>query len=349
MEKSLNVTEQLKGKTILLYGGTGFLGKVWMSLVLAHFPDIEHIYMVVRSRKRSDGSIRQSSEQRLTEVATSGAFDPIREQHPKSAYMQFLNEKVTAIDGDVTNPFGGISDDMRDVLRGKVDILVNPSGVVDFNPPLDKSLDVNAFGMQNLVALAKDLGDIKFLHTSTCYVAGDRTGTVDEINPLSFPFPKADTLDIKHWDPDMEIKECMDMVTHAKRRAQDAFRQSDFLDVAKSNLKNKGEPTRGKALEKESSEWNASLSKINWSLKEQNGHNFGAGTTFTPTQSQSVSKSCVVRVSHLALCDQAVIESAVHFPKIGWNEGINTSAPLIYLINQGPLCWFPRPKNLCWM
>ena len=52
MEKSLNVTEQLKGKTILLYGGTGFLGKVWMSLVLAHFPDIEHIYMVVRSRKR---------------------------------------------------------------------------------------------------------------------------------------------------------------------------------------------------------------------------------------------------------------------------------------------------------
>ena len=37
MEQSLNVTEQLKGKTILLYGGTGFLGKVWMSLVSAHF------------------------------------------------------------------------------------------------------------------------------------------------------------------------------------------------------------------------------------------------------------------------------------------------------------------------
>ena len=113
--------------------------------------------------------------------------------------MQFLNEKVTAIDGDVTNPFGGISDDMRDVLRGKVDILVNSSGVVDFNPPLDKSLDVNAFGMQNLVALAKDLGDIKFLHTSTCYVAGDRTGTVDGSTSI-LPVSKADTLDIKHWD-----------------------------------------------------------------------------------------------------------------------------------------------------
>ena len=104
MEQSLNVTEQLKGKTILLYGGTGFLGKVWMSLVLANFPDIKHIYMVVRSRKRSDGTIRQSSEQRyLTEVATSGAFDPVRDQHPKAEYMRFMNEKVTAIDGDVTN------------------------------------------------------------------------------------------------------------------------------------------------------------------------------------------------------------------------------------------------------
>ena len=249
MAHSLNVSEQLQGKTILLYGGTGFLGKVWMSLVLAHFPNIEHLYMVVRSRKRSDGSIRQSSQLRfLTEIATSAAFDPIREQYPKDAYMAFMNEKVTAIDGDVTNPFGGISDELRDQIRGKVDILVNSSGVVDFNPPLDKSLDVNAFGMQNLVALAKDLGNIKFLHTSTCYVAGDRTGQVNEIDPLTFPFPKADSLDVKHWDPDQEIKECMDMVTHAKRRAKDAFRQSDFLDLAKNNLIKKGEPTRGKAL-----------------------------------------------------------------------------------------------------
>ena len=338
MEQSLNVTEQLKGKTILLYGGTGFLGKVWMSLVLAHFPEIEHIYMVVRSRKRADGSIRQSSEQRfLTEVATSGAFDPIRKRYPNVGYMKFMNDKVTAIDGDVTNPFGGISDEMRNVLRGKVDILVNSSGVVDFNPPLDKSLDVNAFGMQNLVALAKDLGDIKFLHTSTCYVAGDRTGTVDEINPLSFPFPKADTLDVKHWDPDMEIKECMDMVTHAKRRAKDAFRQSDFLDVAKNNLKTKGEPTRGKALEKE-------LKRVERKFVEdqlvvegtERAQFWGWHNIYTYTKSIGEQILCRSGLT-FSIVRPAVIESAVHFPKVGWNEGINTSAPLIYLINQGPL------------
>ena len=184
----LNVTETLDGKSFLLIGGTGFLGKVWLSLVLARFPKIKHIYMVVRSRRRDDGSIRQSSEARFwDEIATSPALDPVRKGKRGNQFTEFLNQKLTILDGDVTRPFGGISEEQRAHLRGSVDVLVNSSGVVDFNPPLDKSLEVNAFGMQNLVALAKDLGNIPFMHTSTCYVAGDRTGQVDEINPLSFP------------------------------------------------------------------------------------------------------------------------------------------------------------------
>lgn len=337
-QNELQVAAQLRNKSILLYGGTGFLGKVWMSLVLTHFPEIEHIYMVVRSRKRSDGTIRQSSEQRFwAEVATSPAFDPLRERYPKEQYTAFLNQKVTAVDGDVTGAFGGISEADRDYMRGKVDILVNSSGVVDFNPPLDKSLDVNAFGMQNLVALAKDLGHIKFLHTSTCYVAGDRTGTVDEINPLSFPFPKADTLDEKHWDPDQEIKECMDMVTHAKRRAKDAFRQSDFLDLAKNNLRQKGEPTRGKALEQELKRVERKFIEDQLVIEGTERAQFwGWHNIYTYTKSIGEQILCRSNLP-FSIVRPAVIESAVHFPKVGWNEGINTSGPLIYLINQGPL------------
>ena len=40
-------------------------------------------------------------------------------------------------------------------------------------------------------------------------------------------FPKADELALEHWDPE-KIAECMEMVRHAKPRATDAFRQSDF-------------------------------------------------------------------------------------------------------------------------
>ena len=76
-------------------------------------------------------------------------------------YSQFVEEKITILDGDVSVEFAGIATEVRNTLRGNVDVLVNSSGVVDFNPPLDRSLEVNAFGMQNLVALAKDLGNIQ--------------------------------------------------------------------------------------------------------------------------------------------------------------------------------------------
>ena len=63
---------------------------------------------------------------------------------------------------------------------------------------------------------------------------------------------------------------------------------------------------------------------------------FNCGNIYTYTKSigeQILCKSglqyCIVR--------PAVIESAVRFPIAGWNEGINTSTPLIYLIFEGPL------------
>lgn len=334
----LEVTKQLRGKKILVFGGTGFLGKVWLSLVLSRFPDVAHIYLIVRSRKRNDGSIHQSSEARFwSEIVTSEALDPLREIYQGQDFTDFIHEKITPIDGDVKGDFAGVSAETRDALRGNIDILVNSAGIVDFNPPLDKSLDANAFGMQNLVALAKDLGNIKFLHTSTCYVAGDRTGQVDEVSPLSFPFPKVDELDIKHWDPDQEIKECMDMVTHAKRRAKDAFRQSDFLDLAKQNLKNKGEPTRGTALE-------AELKNVERKFVEdllvkegtERAQFWGWHNIYTYTKSIGEQILCRSGLD-FTIVRPAVIESSLHFPHVGWNEGINTSAPLIYLIHQGPL------------
>ena len=210
----IEVTKLLKGKKDSRLWWNRLLGKSLAFIGAVGF-DIGHIYLIVRSRKRSDGSIRQSSEARFwSEIATSGALDPIRRYSYKDKkFTDFLNEKISPIDGDVKE-FAGVSAEIRNELRGKVDLLLNSAGIVDFNPPLDKSLDANAFGMQDLVALAKDLGDIKFLHTSTCYVAGDRTGQVDEVSPLMYPF-QVDDLDIKHWDPDQEIKECMDMVTHA--------------------------------------------------------------------------------------------------------------------------------------
>lgn len=338
----LNIRELISGTRYLVMGGTGFLGKVWLSMMLHRFPDLDHVYLVVRQRTRSDGSIRQTSEARFwSEVATSAVFDPVRAQYPGTAFERFLREKVTPIPGDVTQEFAGVPADIREKLKGQIDVLVNSAGVVDFNPPLDYSLNVNAFGMQNLISLAKEISSaerpIRFLHTSTCYVAGDRTGQVDEVDPRKYPFPKVDDLAIEHWSPAREIEECLDLVDNVRHRANDAFRQSAFLDEAKKNLRAKKEPARGSALKDE-------LDKVRRGYEEkqlidggtERAQYWGWHNIYTYTKS----------IGEQILCDSglifsinrpAVIESALTYPRKGWNEGINTSAPLMYLANYGLL------------
>ena len=339
---TLDLHGLLDDARLVVVGGTGFLGKVWLSMLLRYFPEVQHVWLVVRPRKRADGSIRQTTEDRFwAEVVPSPVFDPLREQYPGAAFESFIKAKITPIPGDITETFAGVPQEVRDEIRGTLTALVNASGVVDFNPPLDYALNTNAFGMQNLVALCRDLGaegtsGLRMLHTSTCYVAGDRTGQVDEVPPLSFPFPKADVLDVSHWDAEREISECLDLVDNVRHRAEDAFRQNHFLDQAKKNLKHRNEPQRGTALDKE-------LKKVKRKFVDNQLVEWGTerakywGWHNIYTYTKSIGEQILARSGLVySIGRPAVIESSTTFPRVGWNEGINTSAPLIFMGLAGP-------------
>lgn len=350
-EDRLDVRAQLSGSRLLVMGGTGFLGKVWFSMLLHRFPEVEHIYLVVRPRKRGDAVIQSSEERFWDEIAPSPVFDPVRDRLPGGAYEAMLREKITVIPGDVTEPFAGVPADVRDRMRGRLTAIVNASGVVDFNPPLDYALNVNAFGMQNLVDLARDLSvegelGVPFVHTSTAYVAGGRTGQVDEVDPRAHPFPKANELERSHWDPEREIAECVDLVENVRHRSNDAFRQSHFLDQAKKNLIDKGEPTRGSALDDE-------LAKVKRRFVEAQLVDWGTeraqywGWHNIYTYTKSIGEQILARSGvPFVIARPAVIESALVYPKTGWNEGINTSAPVIYLAMKGPVV-YPKEDETC--
>jgi len=362
----LDLADLVAGSRLLVVGGTGFLGKVWLSMLLCRFPDVGHVHLVVRPKGAGDDPqerLTRCQERFWADVASSPVFDPLRALHPGPAFEAFLKERITPIPGEVSEPFAGVPDFLRDQLRGQTDALVNAAGVVDFNPPLDDALKVNAFGMQNLVALARDLDPqgqgIPFLHTSTCYVAGDRTGQVDEVDPREFPFPKADVpaaraakeagearnvrerLDPVHWDPENEIAECVDTVDDVRRRAEDAFRQSAFLDEAKRNLTGKGEPARGAALDD-------ALKKVRRRYEErklvaagvERARFWGWHNIYTYTKSIGEQILCHAGLP-FTIVRPAVIESSIAFPFPAWSEGINTSAPLAFLAYKGPVL-YPR-------
>ncbi|HEY4222344.1 MAG TPA: AMP-binding protein, partial [Myxococcota bacterium] len=360
----LDVTATLAGKNLLLIGGTGFLGKVLVGMLLARFKGIGHIYLMVRGKGKL--SPKERFEQ---ELWPTPCFDPLRHEYP----LEVLYQKLTPVPGDVVEPLAGIPPDTLDILRrARIDCVLNVAGVVSFDPPLDEGLRVNAIGVNNLLALCRALAlpvdtsaapgvmpspasAVPLLHTSTCYVAGGRTGTIWENDPREVPFPRAVTADKtvddgglvrEHWDPQRELSEGLAIAEHMRARARDAQMESTFLARAKKKLRDLDRPTTGEplaqAIKKERDKYiDDELGKAGM----QRARHWGWPNTYTYTK--SIGEQLLAASGQpFTIVRPAIVESSNEFPFRGWNEGINTSAPIIYLALNGHTKFPTRPGNV---
>src|SRR6185437_2378343 len=142
-------------------------------------------------------------------------------------------------------------------------------------------------------------------------------------------------LERSHWDPQREIAECIDLVKQARQRCEDAFRQSAFLDEAKARLEARGEPCRGRPLEDE-------MAKVKRRFVEDRLIEAGKeradfwGWTNIYTYTKSIGEQVLAASGvPFTIVRPAVIESSCVYPFAGWNEGINTSAPFLYMSSKG--------------
>ncbi len=324
----LDVTRVLAGSRLLVLGGTGFLGKMFWAMLLDRYPEVGRIYLVVRSKGTSP------EERFWRDIAKAEALEPLRRAHG-DRFAAFLREKIQPIDGDMGRPRCGVADALVAELAGQVAAVVNVAGVIDFNPPLDDALDANAFGVQNLVDLARALGGAPIYQTSTCYVAGRRKGPIREEDPRVHPFPRAGELGAELWDPEREIAECLDLVAQARHRCDDAFRQSEFAERARKNLVARGEPVHGDAYDRELARVKRRF--VTERLVEaglDRATHWGWPNIYTYTKAIGEQ---VIAASGLpfTIARPACCESTIAFPFKSYNEGINTSAPILYFIMKG--------------
>jgi len=176
----VSAIEAFRGRTMLLFGGTGFVGKVLLALMLDRFPELKRLVIQVRRKGTT------SAEQRFySEVLKSPPLQGIVERLGESE----IRRRIEVIEGSLDEPLCGIAPEAIRRLQGTVDLVVNLAGVVDFDPPVTESVETNVYGTQRLVELVQSLG-AKLVHVSTCYVAGKRNGRISEDEPIEGYFPE---------------------------------------------------------------------------------------------------------------------------------------------------------------
>jgi long-chain acyl-CoA synthetase len=317
-----SVRETFAGKRILLIGVTGFIGKVWIVNLLTDLPEVAKITLLIRRN-------RTTSAQRRFEkiVEESPAFDSLHERYGRGL-AAFLHKRVEVVEGDVSQSGLGLDTGVRRTLGRSLDLILNSSGLTDFNPDLRDALSSNVDAPLNLLEFLRESEHAGMVHLSTCYVVGARDGRVseelqDNYTPAREP----------GFDAEREIQSLRELICRVEERSESAELTAALCRQA---LGRRGDATSVSAVELDKV---VRRNRVRWVRSKlsraamRRARHLGWPNTYTFTK--SLAESLIARLGKglpIAVVRPSIVETSMRQPFRGWNEGVNTSAPLSYLL-----------------
>jgi thioester reductase-like protein len=318
----LSVRETLAGRNLMLIGVTGFIGKVWLVDLLENVPQIGKITLLIR-RNRTTAAQRRFEKI----VEESPTFDRLQELYGRSLGA-FLKERVEVVEGDVSQPGLGMAAEDQARLARSLDLVVNSAGLTDFNPDLREALASNVDSTIYLMDFLRKCDRAGLMHLSTCYVVGMRDGRVgeellDNYNPAGDP----------EFDAEREIESLRELI----RRVQERSESPELTKALRRQALGRG----GDDSSVPAAELDGVLrrNRVRWSRNRlvragmRRAQHLGWPNTYTFTK--SLGESILSRRGRdlaVAVVRPSIVESSTRSPFAGWNEGINTSGPLSYLL-----------------
>ncbi len=282
--------ERLAGKALLLTGATGFLGKLLLAQVVRELPDTSVTVL-----------LRGDAEQRLRDqVLTSAPFEGLD------------GSGVKAVSGD-------LGDDGLDGV-GDIDIVIHCAASVSFEQALDEALELNGKGPKRLLDALRAAGsDPYFVHVSTAYAAGQRTGLV--LERASGTAPSEPYLDLeaeldaaRAWRRDIEAESRLPVHQHR------------FVKEAERAVGPAGGPATGVRAEQLRYQW------VHEQLTERGRERARAlGWSDTYTLSKAIGERTLMAANprQLTIVRPAIIESALTTPYPGWMESLKVADPIL--------------------
>lgn len=305
------IRDRLAGHHILITGSTGFLAKAFVEKLLRSVDTVGGLYLLVRP-KSGGGGARQRIVQ---EVLGTKAFDRLRAVLGEG-FNRLCDEKVHVVAGDLTKERFGLNEADYQALTKTITLAVNSAATVTFDEQLDMAVELNTLGPRRFLQFAHDCGDIPFMHVSTCYVCGCRTGVAVE----DFSAPEAAREKLPR-DPKSGQYDLDRLVADLKEEAK---RINEKLGAGT-------EPARDELI-------NAGM---------RISRSFGWNDTYTFTK--WIGEQLLIRDRGkvpLAVFRPAIIEGSFDEPTPGWIDGLRMADPIIVAYGKGKLHEFPAVGDI---
>ncbi|XP_023955311.2 fatty acyl-CoA reductase wat [Bicyclus anynana] len=156
--KESQIQKLFSGASVLLTGGTGFLGKLLVEKLLRSCPDIKKLYLLTRPKKNKE------IIKRLQEQFDDPLYDKLRKVLP-----DFI-EKIGIIEGDVGQIGLGIGEEDRTTITKEVDFIFHGAATVRFDEALKTAVEINVRGTREMLHLARSCTKLRaYVHISTAY------------------------------------------------------------------------------------------------------------------------------------------------------------------------------------
>lgn len=313
------IKEAFVGRSLLITGSTGYLGKSLVEKILRTVPEVGQINLGIRA------SSRRSAAQRLEhEVLASPAFRPLKEAIGEDEFRRLTKAKLRVLEMDLGQPGLGLDEPARDQIRA-CQIVIHSAAAVEFDNPVDASAQTNLIGAVRLVETLHESGATPHLvHVSTAYVGGMLRGLVREEMPL---------------DPGLNWRHEAEVLGGLRSTVEEESRRPEILDrlrrAARSRMGPAGVPAQARSVERLRERW------VKDRLVER-GRTHARALGFTDVYSftKAMAEYAVVELhGHipLSIVRPSIVESAVREPFPGWLEGFRMAEPIILAFGRATL------------
>ena len=335
-------------RSILITGGTGFVGQALIAKILRDLPCVRQIYAFVRPRRGME-DVPGAATHRLQQMLdTENVFRRHREVDPENFARQA--EKVVAVRWDTEKLDFGVEPSMLERMRQDVDTIFNSAATVVFDEPLDVSLRLNTHGPIELLKFAASCRKrVDFVHVSTAYVNGQLTGPIaEELLPWNRSIRQIVDPETAHigFDPENEVEDCEAFCRAVYTDAHGSARINEFTRaiLRQRRTRHLSESRLEKLIADRKKRW-IERRLVDEGMRRAKSLGWNDVYTFT----KAMGEQLLVKKrgqQPLVIVRPSIIESSLIDPEPGWITGLKVMDPLIAAYGKGMMPDFPARPDL---